>query len=398
MSTFRAFRHRDFSLYFSGQLVSMVGTWVQNVAMGWWVFRLTGQESMLGIVMFAATLPSVFLLPLGGIAADRMDARRLVLLAQAAYLVQALAVAGLAFHPHPSMTLILLLAVALGTITAFDLPGRQVLVVQVVDKEDLPNAIALQGALFHGSRILGPALAGLLIAKGGESWCFLLNAISYFASLGTLMAMRIPPSSAPKEKRGHLEHLLEGFRFAWSHKAIRYLIGLLGLIVGLGMPFTAMMPAIVKGLGVGAREFGLLMACSGTGATLGAMALASRKHTTGLSKGLMAFSILFALLLAAFAHAHTFGRALVLLPLVSFMLVAVNTGTNTLVQLLSPDSLRGRIMALYGMVFMAAMPLGALGTGFLAQHIGMTWALTLGAMGCLAGGLAFSAFYPSPKA
>jgi len=399
MSAFRALRHRDFSLYFFGQLVSMVGTWMQNVALGYWVYRITGKESMLGLVMFAATAPSVFLIPIGGLAADRIPARRLLLITQTVYLVQALGMAALAFLGYSTMGPILALAVLLGTITAFDLPGRQVLVAQVVDKEDLPNAIALQSTLFHGSRILGPALAGLVVAATSEGWCFLLNAVSYLAALATLFVIHTHPVADTRTGRGSLDHLAEGFRFIWREKAFRHLIGLLALIVGLGMPFTALLPAVAKGaLHGGPRELGWLGAASGLGATLGAVLLASRKNALGLDKTLVAFALLFALFLGAFSLTHHFWLALALIPFTSFCLASFNTSCNTLAQIMAPDALRGRVMALYTMVFMAAMPLGTLAMGFLAQRVSLSWALTIGAACCLMGALIFAGIHPrSPE-
>jgi len=399
MSAFRALRRRDFSLYFFGQLVSMVGTWMQNVALGYWVYRITGKESMLALVMFAATAPSVLLMPLGGLVADRMPARRLLLITQTVYLLQALGMAALVFLGTTTMGPILLLAVFLGAITAFDLPARQVLVAQVVDREELPNAIALQSTLFHGSRILGPALAGLMVAASGEGWCFVLNAASYLAALATLFVIRTHPVADARSGRGSLEHLAEGFRFVWNEKLFRHLLGLLILIVGLGMPFTALLPAVAKGtLHVGPRELGWLGAASGLGATVGAVLLASRKTVQGLERALALFTLLFALFLGAFAMTHHYWLALALLPFASFCLACANTSCNTLAQMLAPDALRGRVMALYTMVFMAAMPLGILAMGFLAQFVSLSWALAFGAAGCLIGGLVFAGTFPKAPA
>jgi predicted MFS family arabinose efflux permease len=290
---------------------------------------------------------------------------------------------------------ILVLAVLLGTITAFDLPARQVLVAQVVDKEELPNAIALQSTLFHGSRILGPALAGIVVAASGEGWCFVLNAVSYLAALATLFIIHTHPVVDAPRGRGSLDHLAEGFRFIWNEKTFRHLIGLLLIIVGLGMPFTALLPAVAKGtLHVGPRGLGWLGAASGLGATLGAVLLASRKNVLGLERALVVFALLFALFLGAFAMTHRFWLALAILPFASFCLASVNTSCNTLAQIMAPDALRGRVMALYTMVFMAAMPIGTLGMGFLAQYVSLSWALTIGAAGCLIGGLIFAANFP----
>lgn len=398
MSVFRALRHRDFSLYFFGQLGSMVGTWMQNVALGWWVYRLTGRESMLGLVIFAASAPTVLLSPLGGLAADRWQARRLVMAAQGGLLVQAGAMAALAFAGNTRVEPILLLGVLLGLLSAFDLPGRQVLVAQAVPREDLPNAIALNSALFHGSRIVGPALAGLLLAVGHEGWCFLVNAASYLLAVAALALMRPREQSGRTRPTAGWTSIQEGFRLTWSHLPIRHLIVLSALLAAFGMPYTALMPAVVKeGLRGGPRELGWIMGCSGLGATLGALALASRKQPRGLDRLMLFSGVSFSLFLAAFVHTRILGAAYALMALVSFSLVAFNTANNTLIQLQAPDRLRGRVMAVHGMAFLGAMPLGTLAAGLVAGGIGVAWTLTLGAVVCLTGLLGVAATPRSPS-
>jgi predicted MFS family arabinose efflux permease len=318
--------------------------------------------------------------------------------AQAAYLLQALGLALLVFMDHRGQGLILLLAVLLGIVTAFDLPGRQVLVAQVVDREDLPNAIALQSALFHGSRILGPALTGLVIAASHEGWCFLLNATSYLAALGTLAALRPRPPADARPSLGAWANMTEGFSHLRRHRPTRLIVLLMGLIVALGMPFTALMPAIARSsLGVGARETGWLMGFSGLGATLAALMLASRKEPKGLERVMVGAGLAFALLLAVFSHTRSLYLAYGILPVASFFLVSLNTASNTLTQTMAPDALRGRVMAVYGMVFMGALPLGTLGVGFLAGPLGLPWALSLGAFGCLLSVLIFWARFPASE-
>jgi len=395
MSAFRALRHRDFAIYFSGQLVSLVGTWMQSVALGWWVYRLTGRVSLLGLVMFAAQAPTVLLSPLGGMVADRVPARTLLLITQSIYLVQALGMTLLAFSGHPTLTLIMGLAVASGIITAFDLPGRQVLVAQVVDQETLPNAIALQSAIFHGSRIVGPFFALHIVQISSEGWCFLVNAISYLAALVALTILRTRYQPERRERQSPVQQMTEGFRFIWERKAFRHLMGLLALIVGMGMPFTTLLPALAQGvLHINARGLGWLVVTSGLGATAGAMLLASRKEAKGLDRMILGAAILFAVSLAAFAQTRSLVPAMLLLPLTSFALVAFNTAANTLTQMMTPNAMRGRITALYSMIFMTAMPLGILGTGFLAQRLGLPTTLGLGAAGCLVGALVFAGVFP----
>lgn len=395
MSAFRALRHRDFSIYFAGQLVSLVGTWMQNVALGWWVYRLTGQVSMLGLVMFASQAPTLLLVPLGGMVADRVPPRTVLLITQATYLIQALGMTVLAFSGHPTIPMILGLAVASGAITAFDLPGRQVLVAQVVDQETLPNAIALQSAIFHGSRIVGPFFALHIVQISSEGWCFLVNAISYLAALVALGVLRTRFRPEAKERYSPGQQIVQGFQYIWEKRAFRHLMGLLALIVGLGMPFTTLLPALAQGvLHIDARGLGWLVVSSGLGATAGAMLLASRKEAKGLNRMVFASALFFAISLACFAQARSLMPAMLLLPLTSFGLVAFNTATNTFIQLMTPNAMRGRVTAIYSMVFMAAMPLGILSTGFLAQRLGLPATLGLGAGGCLVGAIIFAFVFP----
>lgn len=385
MSAFRALRNRDYRLYFTGQLVSMVGTWMQNVALAWMVHRLTGDPRWLGFVAAATQGPSFLLGLPGGAVADRVSPRLLTILTQVLLLLQALGMAWLALSPQPSVPILLALAVGMGIVTAFDLPARQVLVARVVSREELPNAVALNSALFHASRIVGPALAGLVLAWKGEAACFLVNALSFLAALLGLMLMRVQPGSGGR-RAPLLEDMLEGARFCWRHAPLRDLMGLSALVVCLGMPFTALLPVFAKDiLQAGPRGLGWIMGVSGVGATLAALALARRKESEGLERILVWSTLGFSLFLAAFAGSRWLPLSAILLGMVSFFLVTQNTGNNTLVQQHAPDALRGRITALYGMVFMGAMPLGALLGGFAARRMGAPWTLVMGAVGCALG-------------
>lgn len=395
MSAFRALRHPDFALYFSGQLVSWVGTWMQTVALGWWVHRLTGQPAWLGIVAFASQAPSFLLGPLGGALADRWASHRLVLATQAILLLQAVAMTWLAWSGQATVGMIVGLAILLGLVNALDLPGRQVLMALTVPKPDLPNAIALNSALFHGSRIVGPALAGLILAVSGEAACFGVNALSYLASLGTLAfvrAGRIPP---PPAHQTMLANLTEGIGFIGADLRLRHLMVFMGLVVFLGMPYTALIPVFADTiLHAGPKGVGLLMGAGGIGATLAALTLATLKDPQRLPRIMAASTLLFAGFLTAFAFSKHMVGSMLLLGGSSFFLVITNTGNNTLINLLIPQALRGRIMSLYNMVFVGAMPAGALLAGLAAQGIGAPWALAAGAVGCLLATLHFAWRYP----
>ena len=384
MHAFRALRHRDYALYFSGQLVSWVGTWMQSVAMAWMVHRMTGQPAWLGTVAFAAQAPTFLLAPVGGVFADRFRPRHVALLTQALLLVQAVAMAWFAWSGHAVIWPIVALAVMLGTVNAFDLPARNVLVAMTVPRDDLPNAIALNSALFHGSRIVGPAVAGLLLASAGETWCFALNAVSYLAALVTLLAMRAGSERPRRGEQSLRARVVEGARFVWDCPRLRDVFLFMGLVVFMGMPYTALMPVFADTiLNAGPRGMGWLMGAGGVGATVAALLLASRTRTETLPRVMVLSTLGMAVALSAFAFSTNLRLSMLFIGLSSLGLVMANTGNNTLVNMLIPHELRGRITSLYAMVFMGANACGALATGVLAQHIGAPRALACGAAGCV---------------
>ncbi len=388
---FRALRHRDYRIFFAGQLVSLVGTWMQTIAQGWLVYRITRQPAMLGVASFAALAPTFILGSLGGVVADRVDPRRLAMGTQAALLLQALLLGVLTLMGNARVGPILALAAFMGVVNAFDLPARQVLVARTVPREDLPNAIALNSSNFHGSRILGPGIAGLVVAYSGEGWCFLLNAVSYLAALLGLWALRTRPGPAAAPSSGLLEHLREGFRFVQETRKVRRLFLLLGAVCLLAFPYVTLLPAFARDvLGTDARGLGLVMAAGGVGATLGALALASRKDTEGLRRTMVLATFLLGLVLAGFAATRSVTLACVAIVPLGFLMVSHMTANNTLVQVQVPDALRGRVMALHAMVFMGAVPLGGLLGGFLAHGLGVPLALALGGAGCSAAALLFA--------
>lgn len=384
VAAFAALRHREYRLIFSGQLVSMVGTWMQTVAQGWLVYRLSGNPALLGLVSFAGLAPAFLLGTLGGALADRVDPRRVVLVTQSLMLLQAATLGVLTLTGRVGIPHVLLLAVLMGVVYAFDLPASQVLVARAVPKDDLPNAIALNSSLFHGSRILGPSLAGLVVAGFGEGWCFLLNAASYLAALSGLLLLRLPVKEPAQRLRRLTDEFLEGLRFVQASPEMRRLFLLLGLATFFGMPYTVLMPAVAKDvLHAGPRLLGWLMGAGGIGATLGALSLAARREPHTLLRRMRWALGALGLVLPAFALSRWPWLSLLLIVPLGFCMVSVMTSNNTLVQLRVPGALRGRIMALHATVFMGAMPLGALVAGHLAKHWGASLALTLGGFGCL---------------
>jgi predicted MFS family arabinose efflux permease len=395
----RSLRHRNFRLFFTGQLVSLVGTWMQSVALSWLVYRLTGQATLLGLVALATQGPIVLFGSLGGVLADRVDPRRLLVITQALQLVQALLLAWLTLAGRIQVWHILALAVGLGLANAFDLPARQVLVARTVDRDDLPNAIALNSSIFHGTRVLGPAIAGIMVAAVGEGWCFLANAVSFLAAIAGLMLMRLPAWVPRDDHPPVFAHLLEGVRFVRGDRRLMLLLILLGAVCLMGMPYTVLMPVFAAGiLHGGPRAMGLLMAASGTGAVLGAVTLAGRSRVKGLERIAWLGAASVGLSLACFAYSRVFWLSALLMVPVGMSMVAHMTSNNTLVQMLIPDEMRGRVMAFNAMVFTSAMPLGAVVMGFAAHHLGAPLTVALGGLGCAAGAGLFAWRYPAPEA
>jgi MFS family permease len=393
----RSLRHRNFRLFFSGQLVSLVGTWMQSVALSWLVYRLTGKATLLGLVVFATQSPIFLFGSLGGVLADRVDPRRLLVATQAIQMGQALLLAWLTLSGRIRVWEILALALVLGLSSAFDLPGRQVLVAQTVDRDDLPNAIALNSSIFHGSRVLGPAVAGVMVAAVGEGWCFLANAVSFLAALAGLMMMRLPAFVVRTDHAPVFAHLKEGVRFVRGHREVRLLLILLGVVCMMGMPYTVLMPIFADGiLHGGARAMGLLMGASGLGAVAGAVFLAGRGDHGGLERVAWLGAAATGLALACFAYSRVFWLSALLLVPVGMAMVGHMTSNNTLVQMLIPNEMRGRVMAFHAMVFTAAMPIGALIAGVAAHHLGAPLTIALGGLGCVLGSIYFATRYPRP--
>lgn len=390
-SSFRALRHRNYRLIFTGQIVSMVGTWMQTVAQGWLVYRLSHRPELLGLVALAGLGPSFLQGVWGGALADRVDPRRIVLVTQSLLLLQAATLGYLTLTHRVGITHVLVLAMVMGVVCTFDMPASQVLVGRSVPKEDLPNAIALNSSLFHGSRILGPSLAGLVVAGYGEGLCFLLNAVSYLAALSALLLVTMPALVKTDLPRRLWDEFLEGLRFVRASDEMRRLFLLVGLSTFLGMPYTVLMPAVAKDmLEAGPRLLGWLMGAGGVGATLGALRLASHRDPAGLSRTMAWALAALGVVLPAFAFSRLPWLSVLLIVPLGFCMVTVNTSNNTLVQLQVPGALRGRIVALHATIFMGAMPLGGFVAGHIAAHIGVSPALALGGVGCLVVAAAYS--------
>jgi MFS family permease len=377
---FRALRHHNFRLFAFGQLISLIGTWMQQVAQAWLIYRLTQSSLLLGAVSFASQIPVFLVSPIGGHVADRLDRRRIMIATQTASMILAFALAGLTLSGRVREWHVMVLAVLLGVVNAFDLPARQAALVQMVDREDLMNAIALNSSMFNGARIVGPAVAGMLVAAIGEGWCFFANAVSYIAVLAGLLIMRMPGAHDGRATSGTaVENIIEGFRYVAQTTPIRALLILIGVVSFAGMPYAVLMPVFAQEiLHSGARGLGILMGCSGAGALAGSIALAMRSSVKGLGKWVAISAGAFGAMLAAFALSKSFLLSAILLVPVGGAMMVQMASSNTLIQSMVPDELRGRVMSVYSMMFMGMGPLGSLLAGSAAQHVGAPAAVAAG--------------------
>ncbi len=395
----RALSHPAYRIFFFGQMVSLTGTWMQSVAQSWLAYRLTGSAALLGIVAFASQVPAFLVAPLGGVVADRAERRRVLIATQVASMLLALVLAALTLSDRIRVPHLIVLAALLGLINGIDMPARQSFIVEMVGRDDLPNAIALNSSVFNGARVVGPAVAGVLVAAIGEGWCFLANSVSYLAVIASLLAMRLPRFVARAAPAGALASLAEGFRYVARTGPVRALLALLGLVSLAGMPYAVLMPIFAdRILGGGARGLGILMGATGLGAVLGAVSLALRGSTRGLGRRVAAAAVGFGVALALFAASRSFWLSAALLVPAGFAMMNQMASSNTLLQSLVPDAFRGRVMAAYAMMFLGMAPFGALVAGAAAERIGAPWTVALGGALCVAGGLAFAVRIPALRA
>ena len=379
---FRALRHRNFRLFVTGQIVSLVGTWMQNMAQAWLVYRLTHSEWLLGTAWFCTQIPVFALGPLGGLAADRYSRHRLVVLTQTLSMIQAFALAGLTLSGKVQVWHILALALMLGTINAFDMPGRQSLIIEMTSKEDLLYAISMNSAIFNGARVVGPAVAGLLVAWFGEGLCFLLNGVSFLAVIVCLLAMRLPKFTR-RAQDSPWAHLVEGFKYVHGHRPVRTLLGMMAATTIAGMPALVLMPFFAQDIfHRGSRGMGILLAAMGTGAVGGTLALAWRARLSTLPKVILGSALMLGVSFCVFAVSNLFYLSLAIMPLIGFSVMRQLASANTLIQTIIPDEFRGRTMAFYSMTVVGLGPFGSLMAGALAKAYGAR--LTVFAGGLLA--------------
>lgn len=387
---FRALKHRNFQLFIIGQLISLVGTWMQTTAQQWLVYELTGSAALLGLFGFANQVPMLFLAWMGGYVGDRYDRHRGVITTQSISMILAFVLAALTLTHVVNTWHLILIAFLVGVVNAFDVPIRQSFFVHMVGKEDLPNAIALNSSIFNGARVVGPAIAGVAIALVGEGWCFFLNGVSFIAVLIALLMMRIEQVERPHNGESPVQSFIQGFRFAMNDVPIRSALVLLSLLSLFGLQYTVFLPIYARDiLHSGARGFGFLMSAAGVGAVLGALQFAARTEYKGLARWIVTTCTACGLALLVFSFATSFWLCAGVLFVVGFAATSQMAATNTIIQQRVPDEMRSRLMAVYATMFMGVMPIGALIAGFVAKHIGAPHTLLIFGSAVLLGCLVF---------
>jgi MFS family permease len=394
---FRALSHRNYRLFFGGQGISLIGTWMQQIAMNWLVYRLTDSALLLGVVGFTSRIPTFLLASLAGVLADRWNRHRVLVITQTLSMIQAMILAVLVLTGTIAVWHIILLSLSLGLINALDIPTRQSFVVDMIEKrEDLGNAIALNSSIVNGARLIGPSVAGMLIATLGEGMCFLLNGLSFIAVIFALLAMKITPKKREAQSSKVFQGLKEGFSYAFGFAPIRSVLLLLGLVSLMGMPFAVLMPIFAeKILPGGPQALGFLSGATGVGAIAGSIYLASRKSVLGLGRIIVISSNLFGIGLIGFSLSRLFWLSLLMMLLTGFGMMVEMASSNTVLQTMVEEDKRGRIMSFYTMAFMGMVPFGSLLAGTLANNIGAPNTVMIGGVACILGSVLFAKKLPS---
>lgn len=396
-NAFRTLMYRNYRLFFIGQGLSLIGTWMQQLALSWLVYRLTNSIFLLGVVGFSSQIMVFLFSPFAGAVADRIDRRKMIIITQILALIQALILSALVYTNLITVWLIMLLSIILGFIMSFDAPIRQSFMVDLIDhKKDLGNAIALNSSLFNGARLVGPFLAGLVIAKTGEGFCFLLNAASYFAVIIALLMMRITPKKHQKPKTKMTREIIDGFKYVYQCVPIRYVLLLLAFVSLIGMPPAVIMPAFAKDILLGGPQtLGYLMGASGFGALCGALYMASGKNVLNLGKIILISTLTFSFGLIFLSFAKVLWVALLVLMIIGFSFMLQMAASNTLLQTIVDDDKRGRVMSIYTMAFIGMAPFGSLVIGSAAHYWGIPFVLFIGGVLCFISAIIFGAFLPS---
>ena len=388
----RALKARNYRLFFSGQSISLIGTWMTRIATSWLVYRLTGSAALLGIVGFAGQIPTFVLGPFAGVWVDRWDRHRTLVVTQVLSMLQSFALAALALAKVITIPQLVWLSLAQGVINAFDMPARQAFVVQMIeDRDDLGSAIALNSSMVNAARLIGPSIAGLIIAAASEGYCFLIDGISYIAVIISLLAMRINRSQAKRKPTAMAHELREGWRYVTRFAPIRNILLLLALVSLVGMPYSVLVPIFAaRVLHGGPDTLGFLMGASGVGALAGAVALAARRSVLGLGRVIPFAAAAFGAGLIGFAFSHLLWLSLLMMLVTGGAMMQQLAASNTILQTIVEEDKRGRVMSFYSMAFMGMAPFGSLLAGFLAQKIGAPYTLAISGSICIAGALWFA--------
>lgn len=392
MSVLRALKHRNYRLYFIGQGVSLMGTWMQIMAMSWLVYRLTVSPFMLGAISFSSQIPSLLLGPVAGVVSDRLNRHKIIVATQVLSMLQAGTLAILVLSDGIAVWHLFALSLVLGVINAFDMPARQSFVIDLLEsRRDLNNAIALNSMMINVARLVGPSVAGILIALVGEGVCFLLNALSFVAVIAALLAMKVRSSRPARGGKSGLQQLREGYLYAFRFPPIKYMIALMATVSIMGLSFPVLMPIFARDIFAGGpHTLGYLMAAIGIGAVIGGFYLAARKNAAGLEKALPAAAVLFGAALVLFSRTGSLTAGLGVLFFAGLGMIVFISSTNTLLQTVVDDDKRGRVMSLYSMAFFGMAPFGSLLAGSLASNIGTQETVLLGGIVCILGGAVFA--------
>jgi MFS family permease len=398
----RALRHRNFRLFFGGQTISLIGTWMTRIATSWLVYRLTGSALLLGTISFAGQIPTFLFAPIAGVLVDRMDRRKVLVWTQALSMVQSLALAALTLShlnlsPHIMIDWLLILSVTQGIVNAFDMPGRQAFMVKMVDdRNDLSNAIAINSSMVNMARLVGPSLAGMLIAVSSEGWCFLIDGISYIAVIASLLMMRVEAPAARRVSASALSEMKAGWTYVWESLPIRTILLLFAVISFMGMPFVVLMPIFAaKVLHGGPHTLGFLMGAMGVGALVSALSLAARKSVRGLVRMIPISAAVFGLGLIGFGLSRWFWPSMVMVFVAGMGMMQGMAGSNTVIQTIVTEDKRGRVMSYYTMAFMGMAPFGSLLAGTMATAIGAPRTVILNGAACLLGAAWFMTRLPA---
>ncbi len=388
----RALRHRNYRLFFGGQSVSLIGTWMTRIATSWLVYRLTGSAMLLGLVGFAGQLPTFLLAPFAGVWVDRWNRHRVLVITQVLAMLQSFALALLALTGRITVADILWLNALQGAINAFDMPARQAFVIEMVtDRGDLSNAIALNSSMVNMARLVGPSIAGLIIAAVGEGYCFLIDGFSYLAVIASLLLMQLAAVPVMRRGKNTLQELREGWQYVTGFAPVRDVLLLLCVASLMGMPYMVLMPIFAgRILHGGPHTLGFLMGSTGVGALTGAVILAARKSVLGLGRVIPLAALAFGAGLISFAFSRWLWLSLVLMFIVGLGMMQQMASSNTILQTITPDDRRGRVMSYYTVAIVGMAPFGSLLSGWLAARIGAPLALAIGGAACVAGAGAFA--------